>query len=146
MEAITNKKAYFDYEILETFEAGIKLLGFEVKSVKLGRISLNGAYAKIYNGEVWLVNASISPFQEKNIFKEYDHQRPRVLLMHKKEISHLLGKIQEKSLTLVPLKIYNKKGKIKVELGLARSKKEFDKRNTIKKRETEREIRRKMKE
>ena len=145
MEAVVNKKARFDYEIKETLEAGIELRGFEVKSVKTGKARLQGAYAKIYGEELWLVNSHIPPFQEKNAPEGYDSDKARRLLVHKKEIDYLTGKLKEKGLTLVPLKMYNKGGQIKVQLGLGRSKKKADKRAVIKKRDTERQIGRKLK-
>jgi SsrA-binding protein len=137
-----NKRAYFDYQILETYEAGIELLGFEVKSVKTGRINLGGSYVIIRGGQTWLLNADIPPYQPKNIPKDYDSKRTRRLLLKKSEIKNLIGRTQEKGLTLVPLKVYTKgkTGKIKVEIGLAKSRKKADKRELIKKREAEREM------
>jgi len=143
--AIENKKARFDYEPLENFEAGIVLRGFETKAIRAGKASLKGAHAKIYNGELWLVNAHISPYQEKNTPSGYDPERPRKLLAHKQEISRLVGALHEKGLTLVPVKMYNKGRQIKIELMLGRSKKKFDKRAAIKKRDTERQVGRKLK-
>lgn len=144
MEAIENKKAYFDYQILDTYEAGIVLEGFEAKSAQLGRAHLAGSFAKVYTGEVWLLNATIDPFQERNTPKGYDKQRSRKLLLKRAEIRELIGKTQEKGLTLVPLKMYTKGGKVKVLLGLARSKNTVDKRETIRKRDVERSLRRNM--
>lgn len=140
-----NKRAEFDYEILETFEAGLVLKGFEVKSVKLGHISLSGSYVVIKNGEAYLLNATISPFQPKNTPKDYEPTRTRKLLLHKKEIECLIGKSGQKGLTLVPIKVYIKKDKLKLEFGIGRGKRKIDKREKIKKRETEREIERKFK-
>ncbi len=137
-----NKRAAFDYEILETFEAGIELRGFEVKSIASGRVNTTGSYAIIRNNEMWIVNLDIPPYQPQNTPEGYDSKRTRKLLLHKKEIRHLVGRTKEKGLTVVPIKIYNKNAKIKIELGLGRSKKKYDKREVIKKRETEREIRR----
>ena len=139
MEAITNKRAYYDYHILETHEAGIELRGFEVKSVRKGNVSLRGAFATIKGSELWLTNGHIGAYQSGNTPTDYDPTRPRRLLMHKKEIGHLIGKLKEKGLTLMPLKMYNKHGKIKVEVGVARGKKQYDKREVIKKRDTVRE-------
>ena len=136
-----NKRAYFDYEILETFEAGMELRGFEVKSIKNGKINLAGSHAVVRGNEVWLLNADISPYQPKNMPENYNSKRTRRLLMHKKEISALIGKTKEKGLTLVPLKVYIKNQKIKLEIGLAKSKKKTDKRENIRKREVQREIR-----
>lgn len=145
MEAILNKRAGFDYELDENFEAGIELLGFEVKSIKNGKANIVGSHVKIYNNEAWLVNSTIAPYQEKNISINYDPQRPRKLLLHKDEIKTLIGKSQEMGLTLVPIKLYNKAGKIKLSFALGRSKKKQDKRESIKKRDTEREIGRRVK-
>ena len=136
-----NKKATFDYEILETFVAGIELLGHEAKSVKMGRFDLSGSHAVIRGNEAYLVGSTIHPFQVKNAPDNYDPMRTRRLLLTRKEINYLLGKLNE-GLTIVPLKSYNKRGFVKIELGLGRGKKKADKRETIKKREVEREIRR----
>ncbi len=146
-----NKKAYFNYEILEKFEAGISLVGQEVKSIKLGRMSLKGSYvvlkcaAKGKTPEVFLIGANVPPYQPKNITKDYNPERSRKLLLKKSEIKYLTGKTKEKGLTLIPLKVYTKRGKIKVEFGIGRGKKKADKREVIKKREAEREIRRALK-
>lgn len=140
----TNKRAYFDYEILETYEAGIELKGFEVKAIKTGRINLAGSYVVIRNNQVWLLNADIPPYQPKNMPDDYDSKRTRRLLLKKSEIKNLTGRVQEKGLTLVPLKVYTKgkARKIKIEIGLGKSRKKADKRELIKKREVEREIKR----
>lgn len=136
-----NKRARYDYQILETYEAGIELFGFEVKSVKNGRINLAGSYAIIRGNEVWLINADIPPYQPKNAPPDYDFKRTRRLLLRKSEIKNLIGRTQEKGLTLLPLKVYTKNRRIKIEIGLGRSRKKKDKRELIKKRETEKEIR-----
>lgn len=136
-----NKKAYYDYEILETYEAGIVLAGHEVRSIKLGHISLRGSFVVIKNSEAHLLNAQISPYQPKNIPKDYDPARSRKLLLHKYEIASLIGKSKTKSLTLLPLSVYTKKNKIKIAIGVARGKKKYEKREMIKKRDAEREIR-----
>lgn len=141
----TNPKAFFDYQILEKKEAGIVLTGNEVKSVKKNQISIKGAYVKIIDGEIWLVGANISPYQPANAAKDYDPQKTRKLLIKKKEIKFLESKLETAGITLVPLKVYGKKNKIKVEIGIARGKKKYDKRETIKKRETERIIKRVLK-
>ena len=143
MVIATNKRAYFDYEILETYEAGIELLGFEVKSIKTGRVNLAGAYVVIRGNQAWLLNADIPAYQPKNAPPDYDPKRTRRLLLKKSEITNLIGRTQEKGLTLLPLKVYTKgkSGKIKIEIGLAKSKKKADKREAIKKREAEREMR-----
>lgn len=136
-----NKRAFFDYEILEKYEAGIELLGFEVKAAKAGKIDLSGSYARVDDGQVWLLGASIQPYQPKNTPADYDPERNRRLLLTKKEIGELIGKTKESGLTLVPLRAYIKGRLVKLELGLARSKKKRDKRETIRKREVDREIR-----
>jgi len=140
-----NKKAYFTYQILEKFEAGIALNGQEVKSIKLGRISLMGSYVVIRNGEVYLIGANVPAYQPKNAPADYDPQRSRKLLLRKKEINYLIGKSQQKGLTMIPLKVYTNNGKIKIEFGIGKGKKKFDKRETIKKRETEKEMKRELK-
>jgi len=139
MEPILNKRAYFDYKILETLEAGIELLGFEVKAVKTGRMSLRSSFVTVKNNELWLTNALISPYQPLNTPTDYNASRSRRLLLHKKEIAYLIGKLKEKGLTIVPLKMYNKSRKLKVEIGIVRGKKQYDKRETIKKRDLNRE-------
>lgn len=141
-ELARNKKAYFDYEILETFEAGIVLKGFEVKAVKNGKINLSGAFVLIRNDQAYLLNADIPPYQPKNTPEGYDSKRTRDLLLHKKEISRLIGATQQKGLTLIPLRVYTKNNLIKLGFGLARGKREYEKRETVKKREVQREIRR----
>ena len=122
-----NKRAFFDYEILETLEAGLELKGFEVKAIKTGHVSLKGAFAIIRKGQALLLNAHIPPYQPQNISKNYDPSRTRRLLLHKKEINYLVGRTSERGLTLVPIRLYNKKRKIKLEIGLGKSKKKFDK-------------------
>ena len=141
-----NRKARFDYEILEKYETGIELLGTEVKSVRGGQMSLEGAFVIIRGGEAFLINANIPPYQIKNAPKDYDPLRNRKLLLTKKEIAELAGSEKNKSLTIVPISVYNKGRKIKVEIALVKGKKKFDKRETLKKRDTEREIRREYKE
>ena len=141
-----NRKAFFNYEILEKFEAGIELLGFEVKAVKNGQASLDGSYVAIRGGEAFLIGAQIAPYQPSNTPKEYEPARTRKLLLTKKEIAALLGFEQKKGLTIVPLSLYNKGGRGKVAVAVVRGKKKFDKRAVIKKRETDREIDRAMKE
>ncbi|MFH1180887.1 MAG: SsrA-binding protein SmpB [bacterium] len=141
-----NRKAYFNYEILEKFEAGIALIGQEVKSIKNGRISLQASYVIIsQDGEPFLIGANVPPYQPKNAPGDYNPERSRKLLLKKKEIRYLIGKSQEKSLTLIPLKVYTLKGKIKLEFGLAKGKKQYDKRETFKKRDVKREIERELK-
>ncbi len=140
-----NKKAFFNYEIIETFEAGIELKGFEVKSVKAGRANMVGAFATIRGGEIWMTNLDIPPYQAANTPEGYKQTRPRRLLLNKKEILYLVTKMQSDRLTLLPLKLYNKANLVKVQLGLARGKKQYEKRETIKKRESQREIKRTLK-
>ena len=138
-----NKRAKYDYNILETYEAGIELLGFEVKSIKSGRINLSGSYVVIKENQAWLINADIPPYQPKNMPEDYDSKRTRRLLLKRAEINTLVGKTHEKGLTLIPLKVYTKNasGRIKIEFGLGRSRKKADKREVIKKRSTEKEMR-----
>ncbi len=141
----TNERAHFDYEILETLEAGLVLSGHEVKSIKAGRASIRGAYVKILGNEAWLVGATVSPFQPGNVPADYDQQRTRKLLLKKSELKYLLGKSQEKGLTLIPVKLYNKNGLVKLEVGIGRGKKKADKREKIAKREVQRKIERTLK-
>lgn len=141
-----NKKVRFSYQILEKFEAGLSLLGHEVKAIKSGRINLAGAYVTLKDEEAYLINAHIPPYQPQNTPKDYDPYRSRKLLLKKAEISYFIGKIQQKNLTLVPLRVYNRRGKIKIEIGIAKGRKKIDKRELIKKREVERKIKRTLKE
>ena len=140
-----NRKARFNYEIVEKYETGIELLGVEVKSVRGGQMSLEGAFVIVRGGEVYLINANIPPYQAKNAPKDYDPLRNRRLLLTKKEITELAGNEKNKSLTIVPISVYNKGRKIKVEIALVKGKKKFDKRRALEKRETDRSIRREMK-
>ena len=141
-----NKKARFDYEILETFQAGIVLIGTEVKAIKTGHISIKGSYVVIKDNEFFLIGANIPPYQPKNAPKDYEPERLRKLLLTKSEIKHLVGKIKQKGLTLVPLKVYTVKGKVKITFGIGKGKKKYDKRETIKKRDFDREKSRALKE
>ncbi|KFZ40179.1 MULTISPECIES: SsrA-binding protein SmpB [Thermoactinomyces] len=140
-----NKKAFHDYEIKEQYEAGIVLTGTEIKSVRKGSVNLRDAYARIENGEAFVIGMHISPFEQGNRFN-VDPTRTRKLLMHKKEIDKLYGLIKTKGLTLVPLDIHLRNGFAKLQLGLARGKKLYDKRATAAKRDAERMIERKLKE
>ena len=140
-----NKKARHDYFIEETYEAGIVLTGTEVKSVRLGKVNLKDSYADVKGGEVFLHNMHISPYEKGNIFNR-DPMRSRKLLLHRREINKLIGYIQQKGLTLVPLKIYLKKGLVKVELAVARGKKLYDKREDAARRDARREIERVFRE
>ncbi|MBM3305655.1 MAG: SsrA-binding protein SmpB [Candidatus Aminicenantes bacterium] len=140
-----NKTVSHDYLILETFEAGLALVGSEVKSVRDGRISLKESFAEVRDGEVFLVKCHISPYEAANIFN-HDPLRERKLLLHRREIRRLTGKTQERGLTLVPTKVLiNDRGKIKLELALVRGKRQYEKREAIKKRDTDREIRAEIK-
>ncbi|SHE28733.1 SsrA-binding protein [Desulfacinum infernum DSM 9756] len=134
-----NKKARHDFEIVETVEAGMVLQGTEVKSLREGRANLKDSYAKIKGEEIWLYDVHISPYPHAS-YNNHEPERTRKLLLHKREIRRLMGKTHEKGLTLVPLKIYFRKGKAKVELALARGKKAYDKRERIKKKEEAREM------
>lgn len=146
MSYAENRKARFDYEILEKYEAGIELLGTEVKTVRDGRMSLEGAFSIVRGGECFLINSNIPPYQPKNADKDYDPLRNRKLLLTKKEIAELAGTEKNKALTIVPISVYNKGRKIKVEIALVKGKKKHDKRESIKKRDVERDIRRTLKE
>ena len=146
MEAyIDNRKAYFNFEMLDRFEAGIELFGFEVKSVRAGRGSLAGSHIIMRGRECYLVGARIDPYQVGNTPPGYDPMRTRRLLITRKEINELEEVEKKKGLTIVPLSLYSKNGKVKVGFAVAKGKKEFDKRDTIKKRDTDREIRRELK-
>jgi len=137
-----NKKAYYNYQILEKFEAGIVLIGQEVKSIKLGQMNLAGSYVVLKDNEAYLVGCKVPPYQPKNAPLDYNPERSRKLLLKKSEITYLVGKSKQKGLTLVPLRVYTKRGKIKLEFGIAKGKKRADKRELIKKREVERKMRR----
>ena len=141
----TNEKARYDYEILETFEAGLVLKGYEVKAIKNGKVSIRGAYVKILSNEAWILGANVSPYQPGNVPPDYDQQRNRKLLLKRSELKYLIGKSQEKGLTLVPLKLYNKNGLVKLEVGIGRGKKKHDKRAKIIERETKRKLARALK-
>lgn len=143
---VQNRKARFDYEILETFEAGLVLAGYEVRSIKLGRAKLEGAHVVVRGGEAYLVGASIAPYQPANMPKDYDAERARKLLLSKKELAKLEQESETAGLTIVPLRLYNAGRKLKLEIALARGKKKADKRETIKKRDTKREIDRLLKQ
>lgn len=140
----TNRKAFHDYHIVENVEAGLVLTGTEVKSVRAGKVQLREGYARIERGEAWLHNMHIAPYDQGN---RYNHEpmRTRKLLLHRGQIGHLTGKTREAGLTLVPLKLYEKKGRLKVELGLAKGKRQYDKRVAIAAREARREIERETK-
>ncbi|HWP42296.1 MAG TPA: SsrA-binding protein SmpB [Blastocatellia bacterium] len=136
----TNREAYHNYHIIETHECGIALTGTEVKSIREGRCNLKDSYGQIRQGEAWLLNAHISPYSHGNR-ENHDPTRTRKLLMHRSEINRLAGKVQEKGLTLVPTRLYFKNGRIKLELAVAKGKKLYDKRETERRREADREAR-----
>src|SRR4030095_907334 len=140
----TNRKAHFHYEILEKYEAGLCLMGSEVKSLREGKANLSDAYAIIHNDEAFLLNCHIGTYPQAGPFN-HEPLRTRKLLLHRKEIEKLTGKTQEKGLSLIPIRLYFKKGRAKVELGLGKGKKLYDKRETIKKREQDREAQQAMK-
>ena len=139
-----NRKAFFNFEVEDTFEVGISLMGSEVKSLREGRANLSDSYGKIRNGEVYLVDCHISPYVQANR-ENHEPLRERKLLLHKREIKKLTGKVAERGYSLIPLRMYFKNGKVKVEMGLARGKKNYDKRETIKKKDQRRELERMMK-
>ncbi len=139
----SNRRARYDYEILDTFEAGISLLGPEVKSLRAGGANLADAYATVRRGEVFLVNAHISPYSQAGR-ENPDPRRERKLLLHKREIGRLRSHVAERGRTLVPLSLYFKEGRVKVELALARGKRRYDRRETIRRREQEREVQREL--
>jgi SsrA-binding protein len=140
-----NRKAYFDYHIIETFEAGIALLGTEVKGIREGQANLRDSFARVEKGEVWIFNVHINPYSHRG-YADHDPRRKRRLLLHKHEIRKLIGKTVEKGLTLVPTKMYFKNGKIKVVIALAKGKQDHDKRETMRRREADRETRAAVKE
>jgi len=140
-----NRKARFLYDILETYEAGLQLMGTEVKSIRAGKVNLQDGYALIRNGEAWLINVHISPYTSSSLYFNHDPRRTRKLLLHRQEIRKLIGKVEQQGLTLVPLKLYLKRGLVKVSIGLAKGKKLHDKREDLKRRQDQREIQRAMK-
>ena len=140
-----NRKAFHDYHILETFEAGIALLGTEVKGIREGQANLRDSYARVEKGEIWLFNVHINPYSHRG-YVDHDPRRKRRLLLHKHEIRKLIGKTVEKGLTLVPTKLYFKNGKVKVAIALAKGKQDHDKRETLRRREVDRETRAAVKE
>ena len=142
---LKNKKASFDYELLDRYEAGMDLLGFEVKSLRDRRGSLEGAHVVVRGGEAYLVGATIPPYQPANTPKGYDAERTRRLLLNKKELLELAGKEAQKGLTIIPISVYSKGPKLKLEIAVSKKKKAHDKRETLKKRDAEREIQRTIK-
>jgi SsrA-binding protein len=135
-----NRKAFHDFHLLETFEAGLVLLGTEVKAIREGRVNLRDSFARVEDGEVWVYNVHISPYRNRG-YSDHDPKRRRKLLLHRSEIRKLIGKTVEKGMTLVPTRLYFKDGRVKVAVSIAKGKKDYDKRETIKKRETDRETR-----
>lgn len=142
---VRNKKASFDFELLDRFEAGVVLLGTEVKSIRKGQGKLDGAHVVIRGGEAYLVGASIPPFQKANAPTNYDDERARKLLLSKKDLLLLYNESEKKGLTIVPIRWYNSRSKLKLEIAVAKGKKKHDKRDTIKQRDTKREIERTLK-
>jgi len=140
----TNRKAYHDYHVLESLEAGIALKGSEIKSIRAGRVNLSDAYARPENGELWLLNSHIASYDAAS-YNTHEPTRPRKLLLHRKEIDILAGKVRQRGLTLVPLKLYIKRGVAKIELGVVKGKRIYDKRETIIRRDAEREMDRALK-
>lgn len=139
---ISNKKAFFDYQISETFEAGIALFGFEVKSVRLGKADLSGSFVRIIGNQAFLVNGKIFPYQQSH--EGYDERRTRKLLLHKNEIISLKSKVEGSNLSLVPVSLYIKHGFVKLEIGLGKGKKKYEKRESIKKRDLQRDLEREL--
>jgi SsrA-binding protein len=135
-----NRKAFHDYHLLETFEAGIVLLGTEAKAIREGRVNLRDSFARVEDGEVFLYNVNISPYSHRG-YADHEPLRRRKLLLHRDEIRKLIGRTVEKGMTLVPVRLYYKNGRVKIAISLAKGKKEYDKRETIKRREADRETR-----
>jgi SsrA-binding protein len=142
-DVAVNRRAYHDYFVDEKYEAGVMLTGTEIKSVRNGRANLRDGYVRIDNGEAWLENVHISPYAQGNLMNQ-EPLRPRKLLLHRKEISSLIGKVKQKGYTLIPLRIYIARNRAKVEVGLARGKRQYDKREAIAARDAKREIERAM--
>lgn len=141
---VTNRKARYDYHLLETWEAGIVLTGTEVKSLRDGKITLTDSYAGVENGEVYLCNVHVPPYKQGNLFN-HEPTRRRKLLLHRSEIRRLIGRVVEKGLTLIPLKIYFSRGRAKVEIALAKGKRDYDRRRTIAERDARRDVERTLK-
>ena len=140
-----NPRGTFDFEVLEKFEAGLALFGHEVKSIRDGKMSLRGAYVTLHDGEVFLIGSHVPRYPPAGPLPDYDPDRSRKVLLHQREIKRLIGKTKERGLTLVPLSVYTAGSRIKIEFALGRGKKQYEKRETIKKRDVEREIRRALK-
>ncbi len=140
-----NRQAYHDYFVEDTYEAGIALVGTEVKSIRAGHVNLRGAYARVKDDEVWIEGMNIARY-EQGTYLNHDPMRPRKLLLHRREIDRLVGKVQAKGLTLIPLRMYFSNNRVKLQLGLCRGKKQYDKRDAIRERELEREVARTVKQ
>ncbi|MBE9034827.1 SsrA-binding protein SmpB [aff. Roholtiella sp. LEGE 12411] len=140
-----NRQARYLYEILETYEAGIQLTGTEVKSIRAGRVNLQDGYALLRNGEAWLINVHISPYTASGQYFNHEPRRTRKLLLHRQELRKLIGKVEQQGLTLVPLKMYLKRGWVKISIALGKGKKLYDKREDLKRRQDQRDIQRAMK-
>ena len=140
----SNRRARHDYDVLDTLEAGIALVGTEVKSLRAGQVQLKDAYAKVEGGELWLLNAHVAPYSQADGFGGHDPERPRKLLVHREEVEELAEQSQQKALAIVPLSLYFKDGRVKVELALARGRRRYDKRNAIAERDAQREADRAM--
>ena len=143
--AAENRKACHDYHVLETFEAGVALVGTEVKAIREGRVNLRDSFGRVEGGEVFALNVHISPYSHRG-YAEHEPLRRRKLLLHKQEIRKLIGKTAERGMTIVPLRLYFRNGRVKMAIGLAKGKKEYDRRETIRRRETDRETRAAIKE
>ncbi|MBG1267149.1 SsrA-binding protein SmpB [Nostoc sp. WHI] len=140
-----NRQARYLYEILETYEAGIELTGTEVKSIRAGKVNLQDGYALLRNGEAWLINVHISPYTASGQYFNHEPRRTRKLLLHRQELRKLIGKVEQQGLTLIPLKMYLKRGWVKVSIALGKGKKLYDKREDLKRRQDQRDIQRAMK-
>lgn len=140
-----NKKAFHDYEITDTYEAGLVLMGSEIKSIRAGHVNIRDGYIQEQRGELWLLGVHVSPYEQANMFGHTDPTRPRKLLLHKKEIAQILTWIRENTYTAVPTRLYLKRGRAKIEVGLARGKKLYDKRQTKAKRDADRQVQRALK-
>jgi SsrA-binding protein len=139
-----NRKARHDYDVIDTFECGIQLAGSEVKSLRDGKAQLKDSYGRVQSGELWLLGVHVPPYDRADSFHKLDPDRPRKLLLHRREIDQLIGRTQQDSLTLVPMRLYLKDGRVKVELALARGRKRYDKRHAIAERDANREAERAM--
>lgn len=142
---VTNRRAFHEYFVLESIEVGIVLAGTEIKSLREGKIQLNDAYARVEHGELWLIGAHIAPYSHGNVFN-HEADRPRKLLAHKEQITHFRAQVEQKGLTLIPLKVYLKNGRAKLELGLCRGKRLYDKRQSDAEREASRDIQRALRD